>query len=124
MLDGLLIHTLEVYRRSGRTDRFGQAEDQNPRQHTGDPTATYPCRVTRGTGSLQMQERAVDVWVTKYEVFLEPDADVLETDGVRVIGQNGEELMAMGKGTNKTIVYDGEGPHHMEFDVWSQRPAS
>jgi hypothetical protein len=125
-LSGLLIHQLEVHRRSGKTDRFGQPVDVNPRQNTqGELVSLYPCRITRGRGGLTMRERAIDTFETRYCVYTEPDADVREDDAVKVLDAlTGDVILPLSKITNKSVTYDGVGPHHLELEIWSQKGPS
>ncbi len=124
MLEDLLVHQVEVHRRSGRRDRFGQQVDVNPRQHTvGEHVATYPCRLTRGTGGLTMQERAVDTFETTFRLYTSLDVDILSEDAVRVVDGAGNELLGLSKIKNRSVASDGEGPHHLEFVIWSQGPS-
>lgn len=127
-LEGLLVHRVEVHRRSGRTDRFGQPVDVNPTQHTeGQTVATYDCRLSRGRGDgggggLAMQERSIDVFETRYVIYTDLDVDIREDDHVRVTDpSSGLVLLPLSKITNKAIASDGVGAHHLELEVRVQR---
>lgn len=127
MLPDLLIHRVEVYRRSGRTDRFGQPVDVNPRQHAEDevPIHTYPCRLNRGKGGMVMMERSIDTFETTWCMYCEAGVDIREDDAVRVIDPNtGEVLAPMCRVKVKSSASDRFGTHHLEFDLWAQKGAS
>lgn len=120
MLPALLIHTVEVYRRSGRVDRFGQPVDANPRQHSSAPVATHRCRVTRGKGGLVMMERALDVFEQRWTMYTELGADIQTDDAIRVLNEKGEEIVPMCKIINKSEAAGMVGGHHLEFALWAQ----
>jgi hypothetical protein len=120
--DALLIHTVEVYTRSGRTDRFGQAVDSNPRQHTAGENviATYPCRAYQKSGGMTMQERSIDVFVRIWEVFFGLDADIRENDAVRVLAADGSVIINLAKVQSSATIYAAGAGHHKEFTIWEQ----
>jgi len=133
MLANLLIHTVEVYRRAVVTegpdtgdyvrDRFGQPLTINPRQHeVGGETLvhTYPCRAYKKTGGLLNNERMTDTFERYYEMFTETGVDIREDDAVRCIDANGNLVFERGKIRYVEPVYDGFGPHHVEYVVWIQ----
>lgn len=122
MLADLLIHEVQVFRRSGKRDRFGQQVDVNPSQiDISTPTATYPCRLSNPRGGLVMQERAVDVFEVRYVIFTATGVDLNEDDSVRVIDPRTDyELLPISKIALKKVVSDGTGVHHLEYEVWSQ----
>ena len=120
-IDDLLVETVQVYARSGRTDRFGQAKDSNPSQITGSPVATYPCRVNLKSGGLEMEERNIDVFARIWQMFVKPDANVNENDVVRVLGSDGSTVLVTSAIVKDVeTVYDGVGPHHKEILVWER----
>lgn len=121
MFTGLLPHEAVVYRRSGRTDRFGQAVDQNPAQ-AGDPTGTFRCRLSDGRGGRVMDERSVDVFEVTYTLFADPDADVQEDDNVKVIDPvTGTVLLPTAKVKLKETLYSSGSAHHLQLVLVSQR---
>ncbi len=123
MYSGLLIHTVEVYRRTGRTDRFGQPESVNPRQHEiGGETllARYPCRAYMSAGGLKMEERMIDTFERQFTMFTECGVDIREDDAVRVLASDGHVIFGLSKIKDSEIKYDSTGPHHCEFTVWEQ----
>ena len=120
MFSELLIHTVQVYARSGRTDRFGQPVDSNPSQVSATPTSTYPCRAYRKTGGRVMQERSIDVFEKPWMIFTETSADIYEDDIVRVVDADGNELLDKSAITYAETVYDGAGAHHKEFTIIEQ----
>lgn len=119
----LLVHRLEVRRRTGRVDRFGQPVDSNPGKLADAPViGTHACRLTTGSGGLATQERSLDVFVNKHKIFLQLGVDVREDDSVRVLdSRTGEELLPIAKVVDKSTVSDGVGAHHLELDVLVQR---
>lgn len=122
-LSGLLLHEVEVYRRSGRTDRFGQPVDVNPRQHVAGENivARYPCRAYMKSGGLVMQERSIDVFERRWIMYTELDADIREDDAVRIIDPvDGREILEISKISDSEVKYDSIGPHHKEFTIWNQ----
>jgi hypothetical protein len=122
MFADLLVHEVEVRRRSGNRDRLGQPTDSNPGKLTGAPVATYPCRLTRSRGGLAMQERSLDVFVNRFNLYTELGVDIREDDGVRVLDPDtGLELLVAAKVLNKTVASDRLGPHHLEFELIVQR---
>ncbi len=118
MFADLLPHRVEVYARSGKRDRFGQARDSNPSQLVGEPIATYPCRAYMKSGGLEMEERNIDVFARVWEMFTDVGADIREDDAVRVLGSDGSVLVTIAKIKDAETVYDATGPHHQEFMVW------
>lgn len=120
MFAGLLLHTAEVYRRSGDVDRFGQPVDQNP-TIVGPLTSSFRCRLTSGRGGRINDERSRDVFEVTYDLFAETDADVMEEDTVKVIDANGTVLLPYAKVKLKETKYDRTGPHHLELQVVVQR---
>ena len=127
MFSDLLIHTVEVYRRTGLKDRFGQPMSVNPRQNISAGEAlvhVYPCRVDRGTGGLTMQERSIDVFETMWEMFTNPDVDIRTDDACRVLDEVGNELVPMAKCKVKSAAADSAHTHHLEFILWAQSGAS
>ena len=120
MFADLLIHTLEVYRRSGAVDRFGQPVDSNP-SVTGPLTASYRCRLSGKSGGRVNDERSLDVFEVLHRVFVEPTADVQEDDTVRVISAEGVEIMPRAKVWRKAHISDAIGIHHLEVDCQVQR---
>jgi len=131
---GLLCHTAEVYRRqtdpaTGQRlkDRFGQQLSTNPQQHTvGGETlvSTFPCRLTRESGGLQMMERSVDVYVGRLKLYCDLDADIKEDDAVRVLDSDGTELLPLSKILVKTTASGFGGGHHLECSIYVQRGPS
>lgn len=127
MFTNLLIHELDVYRRSGATDRLGQPVDSNP-SIVGPLTATYPCRLSsgsgggRGRGGRINDERSLDVFAVNYKVFVMPDVDVREDDTVVVRDpRTGFELSPKAKVFLKSVISDGNDVHHIELDCTVQR---
>jgi hypothetical protein len=122
-LNQLLIHTVEVYRRSGATDRFGQPKSVNPRQHqVGGETLvhTYPCRTYMKSGGLLMNERMIDTFEKVNILYTDVGVDIREDDAVRVVDANGYETVGLCKIKDSEIKYDSRGPHHCEFTLWIQ----
>lgn len=123
MLDNLLIHRAKIYRRSARTDRFGQNVNQNPQSHTSEETLihTYPCRVNRGKGGLTMMERSVDIFEVTWTMYTGAGVDIREDDAVTVVDpQSGTELVTLAKVKVKSAAANMVGTHHLEFELWSQ----
>jgi hypothetical protein len=123
VFEELLVHRAEVRRRTGRTDRFGQPVDSNPSKLTDDDlVGTHPCRATRGKPGLTNEERSLDVFEALHTVFLKPGVDVREDDAVTVVDPvTGETVVPISKVKVKNVVYDGDGPHHIELVVMAQR---
>lgn len=120
---GLLPHTVQVYRRTGETDRFGQAKSQNPRQHTVDGETlvhTYPGRAYMKSGGLAFAERAVDAFEREYMVFLDIGCDIQEDDAIRVLGATGEVVFGLAKVKDSAVVYAYGEAHHVEIRAWEQ----
>lgn len=67
-----------------------------------------------------MEERSVDVFVARFELFTDPDADIHENDVVRVLDENGDELLAISKIYSRNDIAGFAGTHHLEFDLLSQ----
>jgi hypothetical protein len=119
----LLIHTLEVYRRTGATDRFGQPQSVNPRQHeVGGETLvhTYPCRAFMNAGGLEFNERDIDTFSRQFCVYTTVDVDINEDDALRCIGVDGHIIFGLLKIKDSETKYDSKGPHHCEFTCWEQ----
>lgn len=126
----LLIHTVEVYRRTTendgvthKKDRFNQDLSINPRQHeVGGETLvhTYPCRVNRGRGGLLMNERMVDTFEQLWCMYTEPGVDIITDDACRVLDQDGTELVPLSKVKVKSAAANSARTHHLEFDLWAQ----
>ena len=122
MFDELLCHTVTVYRRSGKVDRFGQPVDVNPGQHSGTATSTCKGRLYSGSGGLTMKERSIDVFEETPKLITGPDADINEDDAVKVTDTaTGEVLLPITKIKLKSSVHAFGTMHHLEFDLWSQR---
>lgn len=125
---GLLIHTVEVYRRrevDGKRvrDRFGQELSINPRQHEiGGETlvGTYPCRAYMKSGGLLMEERMVDVFQRIFMLYTDHTVDIREDDAVRVYGENGHVIIGLAKVKDSEVKYAMHTPHHAEFTIWEQ----
>ena len=125
MFSELLIHELQVYRRSGAVDRFGQPVDANPSQ-AGPLTATYSCRISSKSGNQiggrVQDEYSHDVFEVNFRVFVEPTADVREDDTVLVLDpRTGFELMPKAKVWRKSTISDMNDVHHLEIDCRAQR---
>ncbi len=125
MFTNLLIHELQVYRRSGDLDRFGQPVDYNP-TFAGALTATYPCRISgksgNQSGGRDTDDYSRDVFEINYRVFVDPDADVREDDTVLVLDpRTSFELMPKAKVTRKSVISDGSATHHLEIDCRVER---
>lgn len=119
----LLIHTVEVYRRTGAADRFGQPQSVNPRQHqVGGETLvhTYPCRAYMNAGGLKFAERTIDTFERQFVVYTDIDVDISEDDALRVIGVDGHIIIGLSKIKDSETKYDANGPHHCEYTVWEQ----
>lgn len=125
----LLIHTLEVYRRAQNpdgspvTDRFGQPESVNPRQHqVGGETLihTYPCRAFMSAGGLVMAERVTDTFERQFTVYTDVDVDINEADALRCTAADGHRIFGLSKIKDSETKYDSSGPHHCEYTVWEQ----
>lgn len=123
MFDELLVHEVEVRRRSGSVDRFGQPTDSNPTKLSAAAVvATYPCRMTRGSRGRANEERSLDVFADQLELFVAPDADIQEDDALKVTDPaTGDVLMPLAIVKLKNLVYDGIGPHHLEVHALVQR---
>jgi hypothetical protein len=115
----LLCHTVEVYRRSGDVDDLGQPVDANPSQMSGPPTATYPCRLNPKSGGLAMEERSLDVFVQRYTLYTEM-VDIHEDDAVRVLDENGAELLPISKIYSTNVATGFGGSDHLEIELLSQ----
>lgn len=114
----LLIHTVEVYRRSGEEDAYGQPVDFNPSSIPPvNPTHTFPCRLNRKTGGVAMEERSRDVFLTQNVIFTMPGIDIREDDAVRVLDENGAELLPMSKIDSKDFSPGLAGTHHWEIKI-------
>lgn len=129
-LEGLLCHTVQVYRRQleadtgkRKVDRFGQQLAVNPQQHEIDGQtliATYPCRVTRPRGGLLQEERMVDVFQQLWTMFTSTEIDIESDDALRVLDENGNELVPRAKVKRKMPTAGFAGLHHYEFLLWAQ----
>ncbi len=118
--EDLLPHTVEVYRRSGETDDFGQPVDANPSQiDTSSPTATYPGRLVNKSGGLTMEERSLDVFVTRFTLFTGV-VDIIESDAVRVLDIDGSEILPVAKIESKDLHHAFGTPHHLEISIVTQ----
>lgn len=121
MFADLLIHELDVHRRTGQVDRFGQAVDQNPSQ-AGPLTGTVPCRLSSPKGGRINDERSTDVFEVTHKIFCLPDADVREDDTVVVRDPvSGYVLLAAAKVRRKSPISDAAGIHHLELEAVTQR---
>jgi hypothetical protein len=121
--EALLIHTVQVYRRSGEVDRLGQPLSVNPRQHEIDGETlvhTYPCRVDRGKGGLVMNERMIDTFEQTWCMYTLPDVDIITNDACRVLDGDGNEIVPLSKVKIKSAAADSSRTHHLEFDLWAQ----
>jgi hypothetical protein len=121
----LLIHELQVFRRSGDVDRFGQPVDANP-TFAGPATGSYPCRISSKSGNQSggrdTDDYSQDVFEINYRVFVDPDADVREDDTVMVLDpRTSYELMPKALVTRKAVVSDGVAAHHLEIDCRVER---
>lgn len=126
--ESLLVHTVEVYRRTeGAVDRFGQPLSVNPLQHeiSGESLAhTYPCRVNRGKGGLKMEEQSIDAFVQTWCMYTTADVDIRTDDACRVLDADGNEIVPLSKVVIKSSAADSARTHHLEFDLWSRSGAS
>jgi hypothetical protein len=132
-LEGLLCHTVQVYRRTvaedtgeRKVDRFGQQLATNPQQHQVDGQtlhATYRCRVTRSRGGLLQEERMVDVFQQMWTMYTDLDVDIMTDDAVRVLDENGNELVPRAKIKTKSTATGYAGSHHFEYQLWAQSGA-
>jgi hypothetical protein len=121
--EALLIHTVQVYRRTGAVDRLGQPESINPRQHTIDGETlihTYPCRAFMSAGGLRMNERMTDTFERQFTVYTSVDVDIHEDDALRAIGVDGHIIFGLSKIKDSETKYDSTGAHHCEFTIWEQ----
>lgn len=118
MFEDHLVHTVEVRRRSGRADRFGQPAE--PRS-ADTPLATYAGRLTVATGGERFAERSHDVVVTTHTLFLEVGADVREDDKITVLDEYGRTLIAMANPTLVSRPRDSAGEHHVEVKITEVR---
>lgn len=125
MYTELLIHYVDVRRRTGRVDRFGQPIDDNPsKAAVTDLVGTYAGRVYTKSGGLTNEERSRDVFQELRYLHMEPDADVREDDIVTVRDRDGREVMPAAKVMDKKPIYDGKGLHHLELVLQVQRGPS
>lgn len=131
MIEALLIHKVEVYRRATESanpavqkrDRFRQPLAQNPRQHPiGGETliAIYPARAWQPSGGLKMEERTTDTFEREWKVYTSVGVDIREDDSVRCLDGNGRVIFGLSKVKNSEVKYDRLGPHHCEFVAWEQ----
>jgi hypothetical protein len=121
--EALLIHELQVYRRTGEVDNFGQPKSINPRQHEIDGETlvhTYPCRAFMSAGGLRMNERMIDTFERQFTVFTSIDVDINEDDALRAIGVDGHLIFGLSKIKDSETKYDSTGPHHCEYTIWEQ----
>lgn len=118
-----LIHSVEIRRRTGETDRLGQEIDLNPSSFGDiDPDLILPGRLDRGKGGLTNRERSADVFEVTHMLFMQKDADVNESDAVTVKDPITEEvLLPIAKVRLKNLVYVNTEPHHVELTVVVQR---
>lgn len=116
--EALLTHKVEVYRRSGDVDEYGQPVDQNPSQiPLGDPLHIFPCRLNIKSGGLAMEERSRDVFLTKNVIFTMPNIDIEEDDAVRVLDENGNELLPISKIDLRETYTASTSAHHWEIQI-------
>ncbi len=123
----LLCHTVEVYRRSARldgppgdVDRFGQPEDANPSQMPDDQlTHTFRARLQPKSGGLTMEERSIDVYTTTLTLYTEM-VDIIEDDILRVLDENGVELLPKSKIYSKDVAVGFGGSDHLEITLITQ----
>jgi hypothetical protein len=121
MYSTLLPHTVQVFARSGRVDRFGQPVDVNPRKHReADIIGTYPCKAYMRSGGLVNQERSIDVFERVHEMFTELNADIQENDAVRVLDETGAVFINLAYIKDSETKYAGMRPHHKEFTLFEQ----
>lgn len=131
MFSTLLIHTVEVYRRTTeaadptvqKKDRFGQPLSVNPRAHTtGGETLvhTYSCRAYMSAGGLKMEERMIDTFERQFTVFTEVEVDIREDDALRVLDADGRVIFGLSKIKDSDLKYNSGQAHHREFAVWEQ----
>lgn len=116
--DALLIHTVEVRRRDGATDRFGQ-----PVEPRGDrfADAVYRGRLSGLSGAERFGERSHDSVVQTAKVFLEAGAILAEADLVTVRDRDGTILAGPADVTEVTPAYDAFGGHHLEAKITATR---
>ena len=120
MFTELLVHSVEVYSRSGKTDRFGQPKDSNPGQTTGSPVATYPCRIDLESGGLALMERAEDAYERVWTMFTEHDVLIYEDDALRVLNADGDVLVNKAKVKVSERLSDSLVGHHREWTLIEQ----
>ena len=116
-----LVHTAEIRRRVGQTDRFGQPVE--PRASSA-PVATYRGRLTVSVGGERNAERSHDVVVTTHTLFLEAGADVNESDRITVKDEFGRVLVAMANPTLVSRPRDFAGEHHVEVKLTEVREST
>lgn len=131
MFSSLLIHTVQVYRRTTeaadptvqKKDRFGQPLSVNPRQHTvggSELVGTYPCRAYMSAGGLKMEERMIDTFERQYTMFTEVNVDIREDDALIVTDADGRVIFGRSKIKDSDLKYNAGQPHHREFAIWEQ----
>lgn len=116
--DALLVHTAEVRRKTGRADRFGQPVEANP---SAAADAIYDCRLTMARGGERYQDRSRGVVEEQFRLFLQPDAELFESDRVTVRNRDGRILVLNADVTYVSAPEDATGPHHIEAKLRSQR---
>jgi hypothetical protein len=113
--DSLLIHDVEVRRRNGQSDRFGQPVEPSPDRFAD---AVYRGRLGARSGGEQFPERSHDVVVETAKVYLQLGAELSESDRVTVRDPRTGRVLAQNCDvTEVTVAEDSQGPHHIEAKI-------
>ena len=118
MFEDHLVHTVEVRRRNGNTDRFGQPIEPT---RTSPASATYVGRLTLGKPSERFTERTHDLVTSTHTLFLPLGSDVAEEDRITVRDESGNVLVDWANVTGVTTPRGFFGPHHIEVQLDATR---
>jgi hypothetical protein len=114
--DALLIHHVEIRRRTGALDRFKQPIDTMP------VVATIPGRIDVPSGGERFTERSRDVVIYSHKLFLPAGTELYEADRVTVRrSATGDVLCEDGEVTEVQVVDDSSGPHHVEAKLMCRK---
>ena len=118
MYEDLLIHTVEVRRRSGQKDRFRQPVEPRGNRYAD---RVYMGRLDAGSGGERHTDRTRDVVEFTHKLFLEAGAELYEADQVTVTDGRGTTLVTMADVQEVQTFDDDLGPHHVEAKIKAVR---
>lgn len=118
MFEDHLVHTVEVRRRNGNTDRFQQPIEPS---RTRPPDSTYAGRLTLGKPSERFNERYRDLVGSTHTLFLPLGSDVAEEDRITVRDESGSVLIDFANVTGVITPRSFFGAHHIEVFLDAER---